>query len=81
VSVSNSRLCGDGEPNEIPAIGHPLHIGEIGRRDRAAIGERQLASFCMRPGVRKSDVNPQRSRTASLELLVKRRQGAGRSMQ
>jgi len=39
LSVSNSSLCGDGELDEVPAVGDPAHMVQITRDHRVVTGE------------------------------------------
>ena len=41
VSVSNSWSGGDGELDEVPAVGDPAHMVQIGRDHRVSTGEGQ----------------------------------------
>ena len=41
LSVSNSLSGGDRELDEVPAVGDPTHLAQIGRGHRVSTGERQ----------------------------------------
>src|SRR5262249_32033922 len=41
LSVSNSLSGRDRQLNEVPAVGDPTHLVQIGRGHRVAVGERQ----------------------------------------
>ena len=53
LSVSNSISGGDRELNEVPAVGNPTHLVQIGRRHCVSVGER-LRRVALQGGVQRA---------------------------